>query len=84
MEFEEPSWDCATTGAGGEYIIPELPSSEYYVEFTVPQESSLYYVTQYYHDKSSLLRSPTSHVSKGKQRRIDAKMQEGGEISEAP
>lgn len=79
---EEPSGgDCATTGASGEYIISELPGSEYDVEFTVPPESSLDYVTQYYNDKSSLTAAEPVKVVEGETtEKINAKLQEGGRV----
>lgn len=80
LEFEEPS--CTTTGANGEYTISALPGGEYYVEFTVPPKSSLYYITQYYHDKSLFAEAQTVPVGTGATTSgIDAEMQEGGDIT---
>jgi hypothetical protein len=42
---------CETTDAAGEYTITKLPSGEYHVEFYVPFESGLNYITEYYNDK---------------------------------
>jgi len=79
---EEPSGErCAITGVGGEYIIPGLPGGEYYVEFTVPPKSSLYYITQYYHDKALFAEAQPVSVGTGVTSGIDAEMQEGGDIA---
>lgn len=80
-ELEEPSVElCATTGAGGSYIISGLPSGEYDVEFAAPFESSLNYITQYYEDKPSFAEAQPVPVGVGATSGIDAKMQEGGRI----
>jgi hypothetical protein len=44
---------CETTKAGGEYLLKELPVGSYEVEFFVPPESTLNYVTQYYEGSES-------------------------------
>jgi Carboxypeptidase regulatory-like domain len=80
--LEEPSGErCAKTGAGGDYTISELPSGEYDVEFAVPFESSLNYVTQYYNNRSSLAKAEAVKVLDGETtKEINAKLQVGGEI----
>ena len=79
LELEEPS--CTTTIANGEYTVSGLSSGEYYVEFAVPIKSSLYYMTQYYHDKSSFSEAEPVPVGTGVTSRIDAEMQEGGDLA---
>jgi Carboxypeptidase regulatory-like domain len=71
---------CTTTGAGGDYTISELPAGEYDVEFAVPLESSLNYITQYYKDKPSFAEAQPVPVGVGATSGIDAEMQEGGSI----
>ena len=71
---------CATTDAGGEYAISELPSGEYDVEFAVPPGSQLDYIAQYYPDKSSFSEAQPVTVGAGVTSEIDAEMQEGGRI----
>ncbi len=80
-ELEEPSVEpCARTGVGGNYTISGLPSGEYDVEFAVPFESSLNYVTQYYEDKPSFSEAKPVPVGAGATSGIDAEMQVGGRI----
>jgi len=76
-EFEH----CAKTNKNGEYTISGLPGGEYDVEFFVPFESPLNYITQYYEGKSSFSEAKAVLVGPGAiVPNIDAKMQVGGEI----
>ncbi|MGA9568081.1 MAG: carboxypeptidase-like regulatory domain-containing protein, partial [Candidatus Korobacteraceae bacterium] len=78
---EEPS-GCATTGMDGSYAISELSGDEYDVEFAVPPGSRLYYITQYYKDKSSLTTAEPVKILEGETTKgINAELQEGGKIS---
>jgi len=81
-ELEGPSGEsCAVTSVGGDYAISELPAGEYDVEFAVPPGSPLYYVTQYYNDKSSFAEAETVTIGAGVTAGIDAAMREGGKIA---
>lgn len=75
--------DCARTGVGGKYTVPGLASGEYKVEFSVPFESALNFLTQYYNDKSSYSEATPVSVTAGASAKsgIDAEMEPGGEIS---
>jgi hypothetical protein len=79
-EFEGES--CETTDAAGEYTIAKLPSGGYHVEFYVPFESGLNYVTQYYNHKPSfseaeLVTVTAPNTTTG----IDAELEAGGSIA---
>ncbi len=80
--LEEPYVElCATTEAGGDYAISELPSGEYDVEFAAPFESDLNYITQYYNNKTSPTTAEPVKVTTGEAtEKINAEMQEGGKI----
>jgi Carboxypeptidase regulatory-like domain len=80
LEGEFPEY-CSKTNKNGEYTISALPSNEYDVEFFVPFDSSLNYITQYYEDKSLFSEAKAVPVGPGASvTNIDAKMQVGGEI----
>jgi hypothetical protein len=80
LEGEFPE-HCEKTNKNGEYTISDLPNNEYDVEFFVPFNSSLNYITQYYEGKSSLSEAKAVPVGPGASvPNIDAKMQVGGEL----
>jgi hypothetical protein len=73
---------CATSGASGEYAISGLATGEYTVEFYVPSDSTLNYISQYYDDQSSSLEADTVAVTSGATTAgIDAALLAGGEIT---
>jgi molybdopterin-binding protein len=77
-----PDLACATTGASGEYVIDNLRSGEYEVEFASPERGGLNYVTQYYDGKASFGEATLVVVVAGRTTsEIDAEMREGGKIS---
>ena len=81
-EGPEKVLSCVLTSSGGEYTISGLATGEYHVEFTVPRDSPLNYVTQYYNGKSSFSEAESVSVTSGNTTPgIDAKMVEGGEIT---
>jgi hypothetical protein len=73
---------CAISGANGEYAISGLATGEYTVEFSVPSESTLDYIGQYYDDQSSSVEADTVTVTSGATTAgIDAALLAGGEIT---
>ncbi len=73
---------CATTKAGGAYVIEGLAHGEYLVEFYSPSGSGLDYVTQYYDDKTAFSEAtPVSVEEGGTKSGIDAALDEGGQIA---
>jgi hypothetical protein len=73
---------CASTNSEGEYTIPGLPAGEYEVEFSVPFESGLNYITQYYNDKSSPSEANLIALAAGGHASgIDARLEVGGQIA---
>jgi hypothetical protein len=73
---------CATTDNHGEYTISGLPAGEYEVEFAVPFESELNYVSQYYDEKTSSLEANRVRVNAGNTTPgIDARLAKGGWVA---
>ncbi len=73
---------CATTETNGQYTISGLPAGKYEVEFSVPEESPLNFITQFYDDKSSPAEAAQVPVVAGvATREIDAELEEGGWIT---
>ena len=73
---------CATTNASGEYTISSLGVGQYKVEFSVPSESSLNYITQYYNGKSKFSEASSVSVTVGVTTpNINAALEPGGQIT---
>ncbi len=73
---------CVLSDANGEYTIKELATGEYLVEFAVPFESSLNYITQYWDGTTSFSKAtPVSVTSSSTVSGIDAELAKGGQIS---
>lgn len=73
---------CESTGASGEYTISNLTGGEYLVAFGLSFTSKLNYIPQFYNDKSTASEAQTVSVaSGGTTSGIDAKLEEGGQIS---
>jgi hypothetical protein len=78
---ETEGMGCATTGAGGEYVIPELANGSYAVEFSIGG-GELNYVTQYYDGVSSPSEAkPVTVSAPSTTGGIDAELKEGGRIA---
>ncbi len=76
------SFKCEKTGSMGRYTITGLPSGEYDVQFSPPNDSSLNYIPQYYNGKSLFQEATTVFVAAGPPTpNIDAELEEGGRIS---
>ncbi len=74
--------NCALTEASGAYTIPGLQSGSYHIAFSVPYDSALNYLTQYYNDKRYESEAEPVSVTVGVTTpTIDAAMQPGGTIS---
>ncbi len=65
---------CTTSGPGGSYTIASLPTAEYTVAFSVPYDSNLNYLFQYYGGKVSVNAGGTTAE-------INAALLAGGEIT---
>jgi hypothetical protein len=73
---------CATTDQNGRYTIAGLPNGDYEVEFAVPRESALDYVTQYYDGQRSAEAAALVAVTAGETSSgIDARLQLGGRVT---
>ena len=73
---------CATTDQNGRYTIAGLPNGDYEVEFSVPPESTLDYVTQYYEGQRSATAATLVPVTAGETSSgIDARLQLGGRVT---
>lgn len=73
---------CVTTSASGEYTLAGLAAGAYVVEFTVPFNSTLDYVTQYYEGKAGYAEAtPVNVVAGATASDIDAQLVEGGRIT---
>jgi hypothetical protein len=73
---------CTTTDSNGEYTLSELPKGEYEVIFSVPEVSSLNYLTQFYKGTANRLEATlVSVTAESKSSGIDAALQAGGEIT---
>jgi hypothetical protein len=80
-EYEHVVGD-ATTGAAGEYKVPELRPGTYYVEFLTPPASTLNYVPQLYGDTLQLAAATkVTVVAEKTTPEIDAALSPGAEIS---
>jgi RHS repeat-associated protein len=76
------SGNCALTDASGAYTIPGLSTGSYRVQFAVPYESTLNYLTQYYNGKTTFSEADPVPVTVGNVTpNIDATMQPGGEVT---
>jgi hypothetical protein len=72
---------CAPTNASGEYAIAGLATGEYKVQFLLPFESGLNYLTQYYNDKSTFAEAEAVSVKAGSTTaNVDAALHPGGQI----
>lgn len=72
----------ATTNASGEYTVVGLATGSYKARFSAGSESGLNFVTQYYHDKSSLALAEPVEVVQGKTTEgINAELQVGGKVA---
>jgi hypothetical protein len=78
----EHAYGCAQTGTGGEYTVSELRAGSFFVEFTVPLESSLNYVAQLYDGKTTVSEASPVAVAAGQTTpNIDAELSAGAEIA---
>ncbi len=72
----------AVTGAGGKYKVTGLPTGSYTVEFHPEYGFGLNFVSQYYDEAPLFSEATKVPVTEGKStKEINAKLQEGGEIS---
>jgi hypothetical protein len=72
---------CALTKADGEYTLSGLQTGEYTIEFWAGL-AGLNYLPRYYDEKASLVEAETVSISVGETKAgIDARLQEGGQIS---
>ncbi len=79
---EELFGECATTNSTGEYTIIGLVAGEYTVEFSLPAESGLNYLSQYYDGESSASEAQAVPVAAGGVvPGIDAELQPAGQIT---
>jgi PKD repeat protein/lysophospholipase L1-like esterase len=79
---EEFTVRCAQTNSTGEYDVVGLPTGQYKVEFSVPFETALNYMRQYYNGKPSLGEADPVSVAMGSTTSgINAAMHEGGRIT---
>jgi hypothetical protein len=73
---------CATTGAGGDYVIAGLPAGKYIVRFGAPPESTLNYLPQFYEGSSTFGGAKLVTVTLGATTSgIGALLVRGGEIA---
>jgi len=80
--LEGEGGNCVQSEASGAYTIPGLSSGNYRVEFTVPSDSPLSYLTQYYDEKRDYSEAESVAVTVGAiTPNINAAMQPGGTIS---
>jgi hypothetical protein len=80
-EFEH-AFGCVRTPASGEYTVSELRPESYVVGFSVPIDSSLNYIFQYFNAKLPPAEPTAVTVTAGHTTTaIDAQLQHGGQIS---
>ncbi len=80
--YTEAVYQCASTGATGEYDITGLGAGEYTVYFAVPFELADNYLTQYYNNKSSEVEAtPVVLASGATANGINAALHAGAQIT---
>ncbi len=73
---------CASTGQNGQYTIAGLPTGEYAVEFSVPPESALDYVRQYFDGQDNAKAAMLVPVAVGATSPgVDAHLRLGGRVT---
>jgi hypothetical protein len=75
------AWCGTSVGLSGEYEIVGVPTGEYRVKFSLPFESGLNYVPQFYDDKLRSSEAQVLSIAAGSLTSgIDAELQEGGHV----